>query len=168
MPMNSMRTLVIGDLLAGTGEILRRLTAVGWGSRVVRTLREARDLFNTFDFQVVLASESLPDGRGYDLADSVSRRSRTLMVGVPLSESCLWLPVVYRGVNVLGRRALAPEMLEDEMKSLLGMRPADAHRDGVREIYRKSPFMPEAPGPQRATLTRRKYRDRDKEYLPFA
>jgi hypothetical protein len=80
---------VIGDLLAGTDEILRRLTAVGWGSRVVRTLREARDLFNTFDFQVVLASESLPDGRGYDLADSVSRRSRTLMVGVPLSESCL-------------------------------------------------------------------------------
>jgi hypothetical protein len=134
----------------------------------VRTLREARDLFDTFDFRVVLATETLVDGRGYDLAESVSRRSRTLMVGVPLTETCLWLPVVYRGVHVLGRRALSPETLEAELKDLLVMKPTDPPRDGVREIYRKSPFMREAPGPQRATLMRRKYRDRDKEHAPSA
>ena len=168
MSVNSMRILVIGDLLPGTGEILRRFSNAGWGSRIVRCLREARDLLNTFDFHIVLASEALSDGRGYDLAEPVSRRSRTLIVGVALSESCLWLPVVYRGVNVLGRRALAPEVLEAEIKELLGMKSAAPHRDGVREIYRKSPFVPEAPGPQRATLMRRRYRDRDKEHLPFA
>lgn len=168
MSVNAMRILVIGDLLPGTGEILRRFTDAGWGSRIVKSLREARDVLDIFDFQIVLASELLPDGRGYDLAESVSRRSSTLIVGVALSESCLWLPVVYRGVKVLGRRALAPEVLETEIKDLLGMKTSDPHRDGVREIYRRLPLMPEAPGPQRASLMRRRYRDRDKESLPFA
>jgi len=168
MSLQSMRILVIGDLLPGTGEILRRFTSAGWGSRIVRCLREARDLLSTFDFHVVLASEALSDGRGYDLAESISRRARTLIVGVALSESCLWLPVVYRGVNVLGRRALAPEMLEAELKDLLGLKFGRSNRDGARETYRKSPFVPAGQSQQRAGVMRRRYRDRDKEHLPFA
>ena len=88
--------------------MLARLTNRGFGSRTVETLREARDLLGTFRWDVVLAAESLVDGRGYDLTEIVARRSGTLLVGVPLSESCLWLPVVERGALVLGRRALKP------------------------------------------------------------
>jgi DNA-binding response OmpR family regulator len=163
-----MRILVIGDLLPGTGQVLHHLTNAGSVTRVVRNLREARDLLTTFDFHVVLASEVLPDGRGYDLAESVSRRSRTLIVGVALSESSLWLPVIFRGVNVLGRRALSPDMLEAEMKDLLGMRSLDAARNGVREIFHRAPFVPAAPGLQRASLMRRKFRDRGKESQTLA
>lgn len=167
MLLNSMRILVIGNLLPGTGETLRHLTVAGWGSRVASSLQEARDLFDMCDFRIVLASEVLPDGRGYDFADPVLRRAGTLIVGVALSESCLWLPVIYRGVSVLGRRALAQEMLEQELKDLLGTKPPDPPRDNARDVFRRSPFVP-APVPQRTGLMRRKYRDRDKMHLPVA
>ena len=175
MTVHSLRILVVGDLLPGTGETLRRFSNAGLASRQVRNLREARDLLSAFDFHLILSAEILSDGRGYDLAETVSRRTGTLVVGVALSETCLWLPVVYRGVNVLGRRALAPEALEAEMKSLLGMRQPEAARGSVREIYNRTPFAPEravssavGPGPQRAGMVRRRYRDRDKQSLPFA
>jgi DNA-binding NtrC family response regulator len=168
MSVTSMRILVIGDLLPGTGQVLHHLTNARSVTRIVHNLREARDLLTTFDFHVVLASEVLPDGRGYDLAESVLRRSRTLIVGVALSESSLWLPVVFRGVNVLGRRALSPDMLEAEMKDLLGMRSLDSQRKAVREIVRRPSFVPAAPAMQRASLMRRKFRDRDKQSLPLA
>ncbi len=108
MSVASTRILVVGDLLPGTGEILRRLSNKGFGSRHVKTLREAREILDTFDFHIVLATELLQDGRGYDLAEPVSRHSRTLIVGVALTESCLWLPVTYRGVRKPIRRVLRP------------------------------------------------------------
>ena len=161
MPAIAMRILVIGEFLPGTSEILRRLSGRGWGARKVPTLRDARDLLGTFDFDVVLASEALPDGRGYDVAESVALHSRTLMVGVALSESCLWLPVVDRGKHVLGKRALNVQALESEMETLLTSQAYGAASDAVREMVHKAPFMPERPSPQRATMMRRKYRDRD-------
>ena len=182
MSVDSLPILVIGDLLPGTGELLRRFSSAGWGWRQVRKVREARDLLLTVDSHLVLAAEVLQDGRGYDLAETVARRTRTLIVGVALSETCLWLPVVYRGVNVLGRRALPAEALEAEMKDLLGMRAVAASAGRVREIYHRTPFVPVArtavprgPGPQHAdvpdrpeNLLRRRYRDRDKGPLPLA
>jgi hypothetical protein len=74
----------------------------------------------------VLAEEHLPDGRGYDLAESVERLATTLLVSVALSESCLWLPVVERGERSLGRRALNPRMLELELETLLSGARRDA------------------------------------------
>jgi hypothetical protein len=102
--------------------MLARLSDRGFGSRVVETLRDARDLLGTFRFDVVLAAEMLADGRGYDLAEIVARRSGTLLVSVALSASCLWLPVVERGVNVLGRRALNARALEVELDFVLDIR----------------------------------------------
>ena len=49
-------------------------------------------------------------------------------VGVALSESCLWLPVIERGVNVLGERALSHAMLEAELDRLLGIRLVEERR----------------------------------------
>jgi hypothetical protein len=161
MPAIAIRILVIGEFLRGTGQVLHRLADRGWGARKALTLRDARDLLATFDFDVVLASEALPDGRGYDVAESVASHSRTLMVGVALSESCLWLPVVERGKHVLGKRALNMQALESEMETLLASQAATFVADTVHEMVRKSPFMPEGPSPQHATPTRRKYRDRD-------
>jgi hypothetical protein len=91
-------------------------------------LSEARDFLEIFRLDIVLASESLADGRGYALADAMRRQSGTLIVGVPLSESCLWLPVVERGVTVLGRRAFSPTMLEAELDRLLGVRLLEEKR----------------------------------------
>jgi PleD family two-component response regulator len=165
MSIASTRILIVGDLLPGTGEILRRLSNRGYGSRHVKTLREARDILGTFDFHVVLATELLPDGRGYDLAEPVSRHSRTLIVGVALTESCLWLPVIYRGVQVLGKRALSAEMLSDELDAMLAMQTGAQLRDGVREFARPSTIIPPRPALQRAAAPiRRKFRDRDKEH----
>ena len=158
-----MRILVVGDLLPGTGEILRRLSNRGFGSRHVKSLRESRDILETFDFHIVLATELLGDGRGYDLADSVSRHSRTLIVGVALTESCLWLPVIYRGVQVLGKRALSADMLSEELDAMLAMQTGAQLRDGVREFARPLIIVPPRPGPQPVGPIRRKFRDRDKE-----
>jgi hypothetical protein len=160
MPSIALRILVIGEFLPGTGEILQRLSGRGWGARSVATLQDARHLMGTFDFDVVLASERLPDGRGYDIAASVASHSRTLMVGVALTESCLWLPVVDRGRYVLGKRGLNVQALESEMEALLASQARSFARDSVREIVHKVAFMPERPGPQRVSHLRRKYRDR--------
>jgi hypothetical protein len=119
MTVIAMRILVVGTPSAGTVEILRRFSDRGWGSRQVLTVQKAQDLAEIFDFDIVLAMEDLPDGRGYDIAGPVTRHSRTLLVGVALSESCLWLSVVERGVSVLGKRALNAQMLEAEMERLL-------------------------------------------------
>jgi hypothetical protein len=108
--------------------MLARLSDRGFRSRTVETLRAARDLLGTFRFDVVLAAESVADGRGYDLAEIVARRSGTLLVGVALSESWLWLPVVERGNYVLGRRALNPRALEMELDLVLDLRVLSAHK----------------------------------------
>ncbi len=168
MVITAMRILVAGVIPTVALEMLRRFGDRGWGSRQMVTLQQAREQLETYDFDVVLATETLCDGRGYDLADSVTRHKRTLLVGVALSESCLWLPVVERGVGVLGRRALNSQMLETEMEKLLRA----SALDNVREISSRATFAGARSGPQRSTpfqsaiatpgptILRRKYRDR--------
>jgi hypothetical protein len=165
MSADSIRILVVGELLSSTSEILRRLGNRGFGSRHVKTLQEARHVLGTFDFQIVLSTELLIDGRGYDLANLISRRSRTLIVSVALSESCLWLPVVYQGVQVLGKRALSVEMLAAELDTLLAMQTGARLRDGIREVAHPHTIVPPAPGPHRAVMARRRYRDHEKEQI---
>lgn len=96
MPALGMRILVVGKPSRGTQSILSRLANCGWGSQTAETLREAAALADTFRFDMVLAAESLPDGRAYAMTQLIARRSGTLLVAVALSESCLWLPVVER------------------------------------------------------------------------
>jgi DNA-binding response OmpR family regulator len=123
-----MRILVVGKPSRGTQPILSRLANNGWGSRTVETLREAEVLVNTFRFDLVLAAESLPDGRAYAMTETMARRRGTLLVAVALSESCLWLPVVELGTRVLGARALNPEQLEREAEKILRARDQEQLR----------------------------------------
>jgi hypothetical protein len=120
MSAMGMRILVIGASALDTNGMLNRLARRGWGSRVVSTLREGQDLLRSFKFDLVLSSEILSEGRGYDVSDAVALQSGTLLVGIALSESWLWLPVVELGRNVLGKRALNAGMLESEARELLG------------------------------------------------
>ena len=150
MPSTRTRILTIGKGRPPTNAILERLAHRGWGFRAVETLGEAEDLMRTFAFDIVLAAESLPDGRGYELAGIVVRRGGTLLVAVALSESCLWLPVVELGEKVLGNRALNADALAAEAEKLLSARD----RNGARET-RPMPLS-EGPGPHRATPPRRK------------
>ncbi|HEX4002292.1 MAG TPA: hypothetical protein VHX36_06560 [Candidatus Acidoferrales bacterium] len=125
MPGTTMRILFAGTPPPVTDEILTKLAARGFGAHLATKLSEAREFLEIFRLDIVLASESLADGRGYALADAMKRQSGTLIVGVPLSESCLWLPVVERGVVVLGKRAFSPTTLEAELDRLLGIRLLD-------------------------------------------
>jgi DNA-binding response OmpR family regulator len=142
-----MRILVVGTPSRGTQAILSRLASCGWGSRTVETLREAEVLVNTFRFDIVLATESLPDGRAYAMTQTIARRSGTLIVAIALSESCLWLPVVDQGRRVLGTRALNPERLEREAEKILRASDAKQLRTLPPEVN---------PGPRRAGVPRRK------------
>ena len=114
-----VRILVIGPPTAGTDGIVRKLTAAGWGSHSVTSLAEAETVLKTIRFKVVLSAEKLPDGTGYELAPLIGRQAGTLFIGVSLSETCLWLPVVEKGSHTLGRRAMNPAMLEAEVRRLL-------------------------------------------------
>lgn len=115
----AVRILVVGQPGAGTSATLSRLAQKGLAAHSTRSIANAKTLLDTLQVDVVLADENLPDGRGYDLAESLEKLSATLFVSVALSESCLWLPVVERGDRSLGRRALTPQMLELELESLL-------------------------------------------------
>ncbi len=123
-----MRILVVGKASRGTNLILSRLASNGWGSQTAETLREAEVLMRTFRFDLVLATESLPDGPAYAMTQTVARRDGTLLVAIALSESCLWLPVVERGVRVLGTRALNAEGLENEAQKILRARDREQLR----------------------------------------
>jgi hypothetical protein len=127
------RILVVGATSSDTSALLTGLATRGLGSHCVDTVREAQDVLETFPFEIVLAAESLADGRGYELAGVVTRNWGTLLVGVALSESCLWLPVVERGANVLGKRALNANMLESELSMLLCARTCERRPDVIRD-----------------------------------
>jgi hypothetical protein len=129
MPAIAIRILVIGTSTTGTKSILNRLEKRGWCSRTVLTLREGKELLHTLRFDLVLTSESLSDGRGYDVSEAVARQSATLLVSVPLSESLLWLPVVDRGLNVLGKRAINATVMESEAQNLLAERGRLTNRE---------------------------------------
>ena len=151
MPVEAMRILVIGAVADPTNTILRRLASRGLGAQRVETLREAQNMLLTFQFDVVLAAESVADGRGYEIAQLVMARAGTLIVGVALSESCLWLPVVEQGARVLGSRALNAHMLESEVEMLIGAREKRRARTPISQDSPSSIFA--APP---VTLSRRK------------
>ncbi len=120
--------MLIGKPSSGTQNMLSRLADRGWASQAVETLREAATLMKTFSFDMILANESLPDGRAYAITAMVVRRGGTLLVSIALSESCLWLPVVAFGNRVLGSRALNPEALEFEAQKILNARDGEDFR----------------------------------------
>ncbi len=134
MSVIGMRILEVGKLSRGTQSILSRLASSGWGSQMVETLREAEALVKTFRFDLVLAAESLPDGRAYAMTEMIARRIGTLLVAIALSESCLWLPVVEQGARVLGMRALNPQQLEHEAEQILRARDQEKLRVLLPEV----------------------------------
>jgi hypothetical protein len=152
MPFTGMRILLVGSGALGTTAMLTGLATRGWGSRLVKTLREAREFLAVSPSDVVLAAESLPDGRGYELADTVARNSGTLLVGVALSENYLWLPVLQRGVNVFGKCALNADLIEFEVESLLRA-PGP---ENILEFTGNDRLGSGRPGPHRALSPRRK------------
>jgi DNA-binding response OmpR family regulator len=121
MASSALQILVIGPPALVSISSLGRLKQNGWNTRTTHTLQEAREILERTSFDLVLAAESLPDGRGYDVSAIVSKQSGTLMVGVALSEASLWLPVIERGANVFGVRAFNACTLESEVEKLLAM-----------------------------------------------
>jgi hypothetical protein len=119
MSTSLVRVLIVGPPTFSTHDISKKLAGAGWGSHSVSSVHEAETVLKTIRFKVVLCAERLPDGTGYELAPLIGRQAGTLFIGVSLSETCLWLPVVERGARTLGRRAMNPTMLESELNQLL-------------------------------------------------
>ena len=151
MVATAFRILMIGKSAPSTHVTLARLAECGWGSYAAPNVRDGQELLKTFQVDVVLATESLPDGRGYDLADCVARQLGSLLVGVALSENALWLPVIHRGHRVLGTRAIGSRMLEAELISELTSRALVRGASAVTT----PPLMPTQAGPQPAGRRRR-------------
>jgi hypothetical protein len=95
-------------------------------------LAEANSVLGTFQFDIVLAPETLPDGSGYELAAQVAAQSGSLVVSVELSETSLWLPVIVRGARVLGERALNITTLEWDLEEILTLRTAEHGRAVIK------------------------------------
>jgi DNA-binding NtrC family response regulator len=152
MPATTMRILFVGKPSPHTAAILARLSRKGFGSRLVETIREARELLATFPFDVVLTPEQLPDGRGYDLTDAVARHSCTLLIAISLSETCLWLPIVEDGATALGERAVSTDLLEPELEELI----KEHAREDSRAVHRRSPPGTEPLAPKQAAPARPK------------
>jgi len=121
---------IVGCTNSRTEETLRNLACAGWASQSVATACLAETVLKTVRFKIVLSTERLPDGSGYDLMSLLERQCGTLFISVPPSETCLWLPVVEAGVRALGKRALSPGGLESELWELL--RPTRMSREMVR------------------------------------
>jgi hypothetical protein len=130
----AVRILFTGKPATQTTAILTRLGNRGWGSYGVDTLSESKTLMDTFKFDVVLALENLSDGRGYDLAEAVKGRGNSLLVGIELSDTHLWLPVVYHGKNVMGECAINSEMIERELAGLLAASERAPARGAMQRI----------------------------------
>jgi hypothetical protein len=113
-----IRVLIVGPPTFSTDNLVKEIAVAGWGSHLVSTVTEATAVLKTIRFKVVLCAEKLTDGTGYELAALIGRQAGTLFIGVSLSETCLWLPVVEKGVRTLGRRAMNPKMLETELAQL--------------------------------------------------
>ena len=134
MAIIAVRILFTGRSSTQTNGILTRLGNRGWGSYGVDSVSESKTLMNTFKFDVVLALENLNDGRGYDLAEVVKERGNSLLVGIELKDTHLWLPVVYHGKNVLGECAINSEMIERELAGLLATSERAAGRGGIQRF----------------------------------
>jgi hypothetical protein len=119
MSAAAVRILVVGTSTASTESTLKGLARSGWESPSVKTVCEASTVLRTIRFQLILATEKLPDGTGYELASLVAQQTGNLFISVPLSETCLWLPAVENGVRSLGERAMNPLMMKTEAESIL-------------------------------------------------
>ena len=119
MSISIVQILTVAPATLDTLATLKRLVCSGWSSHSVATIREAETVLKTIRFNVVLAAEKLADGMGYELAPILTRQRGTLYIGVALSETCLWLPVVERGVRSLGARAMNSGVLETEVAEIL-------------------------------------------------
>jgi hypothetical protein len=119
MPAKAVRILAVGSAGPHLSALLERLARNGWASYSVETFVEARTVLRTLQFEVILAAEYLVDGSGFQLAREMGLRPASLFVDVSLSEGHLWLPVVERGANTLGERALDPASFEQELGELL-------------------------------------------------
>jgi DNA-binding NtrC family response regulator len=113
------RILVVGPCDSAIKRTIERLASHGWRCQVVDLLAEAKEALKKSEYEIVLAAEYMPDGRGYDLTDIIARSSSSLFVGVMLSDRYLWLPTVERGLRTLGMRAVNPAMLEETMEDML-------------------------------------------------
>jgi DNA-binding NtrC family response regulator len=122
MSVTSLRILVVGSTSSSTHSALDRLERRGWSCCSVHSIAEAFIVLRTVRFDVVLAQENLPDGRGYELTPAVLESSGSLLVSIALSESCLWLLAAEQGVSSLGERAISPGMLEWEIAGFLNQR----------------------------------------------
>jgi hypothetical protein len=107
----------------------------------VETVAEAEASLRETRFDIVLASEFLPDGRGYDLTGCVVDSSATLLVAIALSEACLWLPVVQHGIRTLGDRALNSHTLQSEIAALSNEKAVHAEHLVAPSLYA---FVPES------------------------
>jgi hypothetical protein len=119
MAIIAVRILFVGGSSPRTTAILTQLGQKGRGSYGVDTVKEAQTLLKTFKFDLVLALERLADGGGYDLVEQAMQRSNSLLVGIELLDTYLWLPVVYHGKNVMGERAINSEMVGRELEEIL-------------------------------------------------
>ncbi len=119
MSISAVRVLIVGPTTSSTNGILKNLARAGWSSHAVGCVCEAETVLRTIRFKVVLSSEKLADGTGYELAPLIARQGGSLFIGVTLSETCLWLPVIERGDRSLGKRAINPTALEGEVGELL-------------------------------------------------
>jgi hypothetical protein len=134
MSISVFQILTVGQAALDTVVAFKRPACSGWRSHSVATEREAKTVLKTIRFNVVLSAEKLADGMGYELAPILMQQRGTLYVGVALSETRLWLPVVERGVWSLGDRAMNSALLEIEVAEVLGRvqdRTASAAEDAI-------------------------------------
>jgi hypothetical protein len=122
--------LVVGNSTASTESTLKSLARCGWESHAVKSVREAETVLRTIRYSLTLAAEKLSGGTGYDLAALIAQQSGNLFISVRLSETCLWLPVVERGVRSLGQRALNSLALATEVASILRSADTAVARSG--------------------------------------
>ena len=135
------RILVVGHTASSTTFTLQKLERAGCAFHSVDTIAEAETAMRTTPFDIVLAGETMPDGRGYDLTNCVVNHSATLLISIALSETCLWLPVVQHGVRTLGERALNSFTLQSEITALLNEVTTGAAVPFARAVQG---FMPES------------------------
>jgi hypothetical protein len=119
MSAAAVRILVVGNSTTSTASTLKDLARSGWDSHSVETVREAGEVLRTIRFQLTLAADKLSDGTGYELVTLIARQLGNLFISVSLSETCLWLPAVEKGMRSLGQRALNPLTLATEAEMIL-------------------------------------------------
>jgi DNA-binding NtrC family response regulator len=150
MPASAVRILVVGSLTDATNDMSQRLERHGWATHAVASLRDAHIVLQTIRFPLVLAAEKLGDGTGYELTDWATKHELTLIVGLQLTETLLWLPVVEAGRRSLGSRALNPIMLEGEIEQMLAemdsARAIEAARERALRAATSGPVLREEQG----------------------